>query len=92
MGKTQQKKRLLYIDILNILACLCVIFMHCNGIAHQYSDTAAWRQSMVCLLYTSFDEAMKRQQMYRTEEGRAMLRLQEGNTHHGGCGNCGGDN
>ena len=39
-----------------------------------------------------FDEAMKRQQMYRTEEGRAMLRLQEGNTHHGGCGNCGGDN
>lgn len=39
-----------------------------------------------------FDEAMKRQQMYKTEEGRAMLRLQEGNTHHGGCGNCGGDN
>ena len=40
----------------------------------------------------NFDEAMKRQLMYKTEEGRAMLRLQEGNTHHGGCGNCGGDN
>ncbi|WP_418621023.1 sulfide/dihydroorotate dehydrogenase-like FAD/NAD-binding protein [Sellimonas intestinalis] len=39
-----------------------------------------------------FDEAMKRQLMYKTEEGRAMLRLQEGNTHHGRCGNCGGDN
>ena len=39
-----------------------------------------------------FDEATKRQLMYKTEEGRAMLRLQEGNTHHGGCGNCGGDN
>lgn len=39
-----------------------------------------------------FDEAMKRQLMYKTEEGRAMLRLQEGNTHHGGCGNCGGGN
>ena len=39
-----------------------------------------------------FDEAMKRQQMYKTEEGRAMLKLQEGDTHHGGCGNCGGDN
>ena len=38
-----------------------------------------------------FDEAMKRQLMYKTEEGRAMLRLQEGNTHHGGCGMCGGD-
>lgn len=39
----------------------------------------------------NFDEAMKRQQMYRTEEGRAFLRVQEGNTHHGGCGQCGGD-
>ncbi len=38
-----------------------------------------------------FDQAMKRQQMYRTEEGRAMLRLKEGDTHHGGCGHCGGD-
>ena len=35
-----------------------------------------------------FDQAMKRQQMYKTEEGRAMLKLQEGDTHHGGCGNC----
>ncbi|MEF9939991.1 MAG: sulfide/dihydroorotate dehydrogenase-like FAD/NAD-binding protein [Clostridium sp.] len=39
----------------------------------------------------NFDEAMKRQQMYRTEEGKAMLRLTEGKTHHGGCGHCGGD-
>lgn len=38
-----------------------------------------------------FDLAMKRQQMYKTEEGRAMLKLQEGDTHHGGCGHCGGD-
>ncbi|WP_101877446.1 sulfide/dihydroorotate dehydrogenase-like FAD/NAD-binding protein [Lachnoclostridium edouardi] len=39
----------------------------------------------------NFDEAMKRQQMYKTEEGRAMLKAQEGETHHGGCGHCGGD-
>ena len=38
-----------------------------------------------------FDEAMKRQQIYKTEEGRAMLALVEGDTHHGGCGHCGGD-
>ena len=38
-----------------------------------------------------FDQAMKRQQMYRTQEGRAMLALTEGDTHkNGGCG-CGGD-
>ncbi len=38
-----------------------------------------------------FDQAMSRQQQYKTEEGRAMLALQEGDTHHGGCGHCGGD-
>lgn len=35
-----------------------------------------------------FDEAMKRQAMYKTEEGRAILKAREGDTHHGGCGNC----
>ena len=35
-----------------------------------------------------FDQAMLRQRMYKTEEGRAMLKLQEGDTHHGGCGQC----
>ena len=39
----------------------------------------------------NFDEAMKRQTLYKTEEGRALLKLREGDTHHGGCGNCGGD-
>lgn len=38
-----------------------------------------------------FDAAMKRQTLYKTEEGRALLKLREGDTHHGGCGNCGGD-
>ncbi|BBF43193.1 2-polyprenylphenol hydroxylase and related flavodoxin oxidoreductases [Lachnospiraceae bacterium KM106-2] len=38
-----------------------------------------------------FDQSMERQRMYKTEEGRAVLRLREGATHHnGGCG-CGGD-
>ena len=35
-----------------------------------------------------FDEAMKRQQLYKTEEGREFLKAKEGDTHHGGCGNC----
>ena len=35
-----------------------------------------------------FDQAMKRQQMYKTEEGRRYLAEQEGATHHGGCGHC----
>ena len=36
----------------------------------------------------NFDEAMRRQQMYKTDEGRAILKLEEGDTHHGGCGHC----
>ncbi len=39
----------------------------------------------------NFDEAMQRQQIYKTAEGRAFLKAKEGDTHHGGCGNCGGD-
>ena len=38
-----------------------------------------------------FDQAMKRQQQYKTEEGRAKLAYEGGDTHHGGCGHCGGD-
>ncbi|MDO4332050.1 MAG: sulfide/dihydroorotate dehydrogenase-like FAD/NAD-binding protein [Eubacteriales bacterium] len=38
----------------------------------------------------NFDEAMQRQQIYRTAEGRAYLAAKEGDTHHGGCGNCEG--
>ncbi|HBJ1647580.1 sulfide/dihydroorotate dehydrogenase-like FAD/NAD-binding protein [Clostridium botulinum] len=38
-----------------------------------------------------FDESMRRQAMYKSEEGRVQLKVEEGNTHsHGGCG-CGGD-
>ena len=38
-----------------------------------------------------FDQAMKRATQYKSEEGRAILKIQEGDTHHGGCGVCGGD-
>lgn len=38
-----------------------------------------------------FDQAMKRQTIYKTAEGRAFLKATEGDTHHGGCGNCGGN-
>lgn len=38
-----------------------------------------------------FDESMRRQALYKTEEGRELLKFEEGDTHkHGGCG-CGGD-
>ena len=39
-----------------------------------------------------FDEAMKRQSLYKTFEGRAFLKEKEGDSHHGGCGFCGDKN
>ncbi|MCR4959897.1 MAG: sulfide/dihydroorotate dehydrogenase-like FAD/NAD-binding protein [Lachnospiraceae bacterium] len=36
----------------------------------------------------NFDEAMKRQAIYKTAEGEAYLAAKEGKTHHGGCANC----
>jgi ferredoxin--NADP+ reductase len=39
----------------------------------------------------NYDESMRRQTMYKTEEGKAILKLEEGDNHnHGGCG-CKGD-
>lgn len=35
-----------------------------------------------------FDQALNRQRQYRSLEGRAMLKVKEGATHHGGCGHC----
>lgn len=40
-------KRVVYFDVLNTIACLCVLGMHCNGIVHTYEDSLAWRQSLV---------------------------------------------
>lgn len=41
------KKRVVYFDILNIIAALCVIFLHCNGSSFTYSDTLGWKQAML---------------------------------------------
>lgn len=35
-----------------------------------------------------FDNAMRRQTLYKTEEGKKLLELEEGDTHHGNCGVC----
>ena len=37
-----------------------------------------------------FDQAMQRSRLYKTQEGRLYLQAKEGNTHHGGCGQCNG--
>lgn len=39
--------RILYYDILNILACFCVIWLHCNGMVHKYIPITAWKTSLI---------------------------------------------
>ncbi|HEX7484268.1 MAG TPA: acyltransferase [Candidatus Saccharimonadales bacterium] len=47
MKKTTE--RILYFDVLNIVACMAVIFLHHNGFVHKYSPDMqfAWSQALV---------------------------------------------
>lgn len=40
------KKRYLYFDLLSVIACLAVIFLHCNGIVHWGPQTPHWSQAL----------------------------------------------
>ncbi|QWT17562.1 acyltransferase [Collinsella sp. zg1085] len=41
------KPRVLYFDVLSIVASLAVIFLHCNGIVHWGPATPHWSQALV---------------------------------------------
>ena len=43
----KRNNRIIYFDILNILACICVVFLHCNGIVHRYSTDTSWKTSLI---------------------------------------------
>lgn len=42
----EKPKRVVYYDLLNICACLCVVFMHHNALVHTYSPTRAWKEAL----------------------------------------------
>lgn len=48
-----KQDRVLYYDLLNILAAFGVVAMHFNGLTHAYSHTWAWRQAFAvnCIFY-----------------------------------------
>lgn len=35
-------KRIVYYDLLNILACFCVVYLHCNDMVHTYRPGLNW--------------------------------------------------
>lgn len=44
-----KKSRVLYFDILNIIAIIAVVFLHHNGLVHRYTpdNIVAWRQALM---------------------------------------------
>lgn len=42
-----KKDRTLYFDILNIIACIAVCFLHCNGAVHSFSNTRLWKECLI---------------------------------------------
>ena len=46
MGESKSK-RIIYIDILNIISILAVILLHHNGIVHMYDSNIKWKISLV---------------------------------------------
>ena len=44
---SKENKRILYFDILNIIACLSVVYLHCNGIVHEFTNTNAWKGALI---------------------------------------------
>lgn len=52
MGENGRK---IYLDILNTIACLMVVFFHCNMIFYEFSDTLSWKISAFerCVVYSA---------------------------------------
>ena len=48
-----RNKRIIYLDILNIIAILAVIAMHCNGLIYGNPNAKAWNTSLIveCICY-----------------------------------------
>ena len=49
----KKNNRVIYFDILNIIAIIAVIAMHCNSIVHGKPNSTAWTTSLVieCICY-----------------------------------------
>lgn len=75
---TLKNKRIMYLDILNIIAILAVIAMHCNGLIHGNPNKRAWNTSLIieCICYfavplffmISGANLMKYRERYDTKE------------------------
>lgn len=52
-GNGVVKERIVYLDVLNILACIAVITLHHNGLVFHFDNSIAWKESLFveCVFY-----------------------------------------
>ena len=72
------KERVIYFDILNIVSCISVIWLHCNSILYRYDQSPYWYLSLFvqvaahfavpCFLMISGANLMNYRQKYSTQE------------------------
>ncbi|MBM6891761.1 acyltransferase family protein [Enorma massiliensis] len=53
VGETSPSGRIVYFDLLNICACLCVIFLHANSMVHTFAYGKNWVLALAieCVFY-----------------------------------------
>lgn len=47
MSTLNSRSRYLYIDLLNIAACYCVVLLHCSGAVFSFAENAVWWYAMI---------------------------------------------
>ena len=45
--ENSKNKRIIYFDVLNILACINVVLIHMNGIVHSFRPTIDWKTALI---------------------------------------------
>lgn len=45
--KEKHQNRIIYFDVLNIIACIAVCYLHCNGEVHVFSNSRLWKESLI---------------------------------------------
>jgi len=75
---TKERERIIYIDILNIISCVSVIWLHCNSLLYNYSRDSHWYLSLFvqvaahfavpCFLMISGANLMNYREKYSTSE------------------------
>ena len=46
-NENSKNKRIIYFDVLNILACINVVLIHMNGIVHSFRPTIDWKTALI---------------------------------------------